>query len=143
MLTAAPSSPCSSATELARAHSSASSPAGSPTPTLLLPAPHTSLGQALQKKPCPDQLPGTGFGPGDRGSSKPSRAESRGCVEAKAATCAQPSARAGEKHRDTHLSGHSSFWNAKYNSGALYGSRACVLDLQVIFEQVLQMKKIF
>lgn len=124
---------CSLAAELARANWAPPPPpsgAGAPAPTLLLPAPHPSHGQALQEKPGPDQLPGSGPGPGGRDSSKPSRAESRGCVEAKAAACTRPSARAGEKHRDTHLPGHSGFWNAVVQSATVMH---CMIAVCVLF----------
>lgn len=139
---------CSLVAELGRADSASPPPAaGPPAPTVLLPASHPSHGQALQEKLGPDQLPGTGSGPGDGGSSKPSRAESRGRVEAKAAACARPTARAGEKHRDTRLPGHPGFWNAVVQSASVVHcmGAGCVyiLVLQVIFEQVPQMKQIF
>lgn len=139
------------AAELARANSPAPAPppapAGCPAPTLLLPAPHPSHGEALQEKPGPDQLPGSDSEPGDGGCSKPSGAESRGRVEAKAAACARPSARAGEKHRDTHLPGHFGYWNAAAQSATamrcMVAELVYILVLQVIFEQMPQMKHIF
>lgn len=138
---------CSLAAELARSFPAASPPpppSGLPAPTLLLPAPHPSHGKTLQEKPRPDELSGSLSGPGDGNTPKPSGAESRGRVEAKAAACAQPSARAGEKHRHTRLPGHSGFWNAAIQT-EMCGGRASVyvLVLQVIFEQVPQMKRVF
>lgn len=105
---------CSLAAELARANSAAPppSPAGSSFPTLLLWAPRPPNGQALQEKPGFDQLPRTGYGPGDGHTSKPRRTESRSCVKAKVAACTLPSARAGEKYGNTHLPQRFCFWNA-------------------------------
>lgn len=138
---------CSLAAQLARAHSAPPPPAGSRAPSLLLPALHAPNGQALQEKPGPDQLPGTSSWPWDGDFSKPSRAESRGCVKAKAAAHARPTARAGEKHRDTRLPGHSGFWNAVVQRAPMVrcvvADHVYVLVLQVIFEQVPQMKRNF
>ena len=134
------------AAELAWTDSAQTPPSGPPAPPLLLPAPHPSLGQTLQEKPGPDQLPWKCFGPGVRNSSKTVRTESRGRVKVKAAAFAQPSARAGEKYRDTHLQGHSGFWNAEIQSEMLaccvVVKQVYIVVLQVIFKQMLQMKHI-
>lgn len=107
---------CFLAAALARAESTAVPPPGTPDAALLLPAPRPSYGWTRQEKPGPDQHPGPRSGPGDGHAREPSAAESRGCVEAKAAACAWSNARAGERHRDTHLPGHSGFWNAVVQS---------------------------
>lgn len=133
---------CSLTAELARADPAAAAPppsAGPPAPTLHLSAPYPSYGQALQEKPGPDQLPGTGSGPGDGDFSKPSRAESGGRVEAKAAANAQPAARAGEKQRHTRLPGHSGFWNAAVQSATVVH---CMVPKRV-YILVLEMTQMF
>lgn len=98
------SSLCPIASVLAGAHAP---PSGPTARALLVPTPHASDGPALQKKPGPDQLPGPRSGSGDGDPSKPSREESGGCGQVKAAADAGPSSRAGEKYKRTHVLGHS------------------------------------
>lgn len=126
---------CSLATELARTDSAAPPPpAGPPAPTLHLSALRSSNGQALQEKSGPDQLPRKGSGPGDGESSKPGRAESWGCVKAKASANTRPAARSGEKQTHSSLVSGMQLYSVQqsctvwYRSVCVYLSCRCHLN---------------